>query len=165
MSESDSDDRDDADRKDSVLTLRGSSAANMVAQVQARLRQDASRRRPAAAAAAASSSSAARIGLGRVGTAKPLHGFPRELFVDKDKIEDFICAICTDVCRDAVETPCTHIFCASCLNTALAIKSECPLDHRELQSGAVRVAGFVRRKVLDLDVMCPYNARGCAFVG
>ena len=31
-------------------------------------------------------------------------GFPSEIFVEQDKIVDFICAICTEVCRQAVET-------------------------------------------------------------
>jgi len=94
-------------------------------------------------------------------------GFPVELFVDQDKIEDFICAICTEVCRDAVETPyvmshsgvhkrhfahvsaavalcrCSHIFCAACLDTALELKMECPLDHIVLKLDDVRPAGYV----------------------
>ena len=31
-------------------------------------------------------------------------GFPIDLFLEKQKVQDFICAICTEVCRDAVET-------------------------------------------------------------
>ncbi len=91
-------------------------------------------------------------------------GFPVDLFLEQDKIEDFICAICTEVCRDAVETTCTHIFCSSCLTSALDQKLECPLDHTPLQVDQVRAAGFVRRKVLNMRVKCPHFKSGCPHV-
>ena len=72
---------------------------------------------------------------------------------------DLVCVICSLVCRDAVETACSHIFCSQCLSKWMERKRECVTCRTPLPSPAdVRPSGFIRRKVLGLLVACPHSA-------
>ncbi len=57
-------------------------------------------------------------------------GYESALFLDAAKAQDFTCAICIGVARDAVKTRCKHVFCNSCMTFALRAKRECPLCRR-----------------------------------
>jgi hypothetical protein len=42
-------------------------------------------------------------------------GYPTEWFIDREVDDDFICSICTAVCRDVVTSPCcTKLLCKGC---------------------------------------------------
>lgn len=103
--------------------------------------------------------------LGGAGGRVHVSGYPAELFVRQEETRDYVCPICTDICREAVETPCAHLFCDTCLSLAVEVKMECPLDHKRLVAGSVHKAGFVRRKVLNMTVRCPNSGVGCPHTG
>eukprot|EP00455_Lapot_gusevi_P048383 TRINITY_DN6679_c0_g1_i2.p1 TRINITY_DN6679_c0_g1~~TRINITY_DN6679_c0_g1_i2.p1 ORF type:complete len:351 (-),score=68.13 TRINITY_DN6679_c0_g1_i2:49-1101(-) len=74
-----------------------------------------------------------------------------------DKFEELslICPICTEVCREAAETACGHVFCSSCITASLARQSFCPLDQLPLTLSQIHPSQFVRRLVHSLAVHCP----------
>ena len=45
--------------------------------------------------------------------------------------EDLTCTICMTVAMDPRITPCQHVFCKSCINSALGISPLCPIDRQE----------------------------------
>ncbi len=57
-------------------------------------------------------------------------GYPKEWFVDDGSLEELICAVCLDVCKDVTRTNCDHIFCSFCITECVAIKDECPKCRR-----------------------------------
>ena len=62
-------------------------------------------------------------------------GYNTDRFENKNDIDDdFICAICQDVLEDPVFfLECEHTFCRECIDIAMLVKSECPVD-RGVQS-------------------------------
>ena len=45
-------------------------------------------------------------------------GWPITMFTqDEKQIEEFLCPVCCNVCRDAVIIPCKHLFCRYCIET------------------------------------------------
>ena len=44
-------------------------------------------------------------------------GYPDVIFTNPEQITDFICPICHDVVRDAMETQCGHLLCKNCFIT------------------------------------------------
>lgn len=99
-------------------------------------------------------------------SAPPTGGYDPDLFVDKDKIGEYICQICHEIARDCVEVSCGngHIFCNDCIRYHFEINGRsCPAD----RSRNIKLApnDFVRRKILSSDVHCKYNKFGCQWIG
>merc|ERR1719242_705908 len=98
--------------------------------------------------------------------APPTGGHDPELFVDKDKIGEYICQICHEIARDCVEVSCGngHIFCNDCIRYHFQINGRtCPAD----LARNIKLApnDFVRRKILSSDVRCKRHPFGCDWVG
>eukprot|EP00117_Sycon_ciliatum_P021420 scpid22364/ scgid18779/ TNF receptor-associated factor 3; CD40 receptor-associated factor 1; TRAFAMN len=92
-----------------------------------------------------------------------LKGGYLHVFAD-DVRENLRCPVCLLVIRDAVQTPCGHLYCETCLRPILrGQRPRCPLDQIEL------VFSFAdqhcRREVLQLRVLCDNQKEGCDWVG
>ena len=81
--------------------------------------------------------------------------------------DDLICSICYTIPVDPVLTPCEHIFCRECINQALNVSRQCPIDReacttRDLQ----QPTGCLRRIWSNVQVKCGNSGEdGCAWTG
>ena len=68
------------------------------------------------------------------------------------------CAICSEVCCRAVQTPCEHLFCEDCLLEWFARCGDhprCPCDNTPVVPAEVhRPMRLVRRMIAELPVRC-----------
>eukprot|EP00808_Paulinella_micropora_P020479 g52959.t1 len=90
-------------------------------------------------------------------------GWNTDMFVDPVD-DDFICAICSEVLRNAVETQCGHAYCAKCITEWLRTNSTCPIDQYPLTTDMLRNMVRDRRRILSLKVLCP-ACRQCLELG
>ena len=82
-------------------------------------------------------------------------GWTKELFLDQQKIEDYICSICLGIVRDPVETPCCgHLFCEWCLNRWYTQKPSCPCC-RDTTEIVIHPSHWHRRFIANLQIHCP----------
>ena len=91
-------------------------------------------------------------------------GWNIELFLNKDTIDnELICAICTDVLQDPVQTECEHTFCKACIDTWLeGGRSTCPVDRKHLTSDALKVPSRLTKQLLSkLILRCKNYENGC----
>lgn len=90
-----------------------------------------------------------------------LGGWSSERFVTP--MEEYLCAICREVYRDAVSSPCGHTFCKSCLKQAVRQTKQCPscriplLDHTPAFS--------IRLQIQQSLMTCEYKDSGCDYTG
>lgn len=96
-------------------------------------------------------------------------GFHTDLFVDEKAIQNYLCAICQQVCEDPTETnqaidPCGHIFCQTCIIQSLSYSGKhnqtpcCPTCKRELSPATLRRCPRAEREIAGLKVRhagCP----------
>ena len=86
---------------------------------------------------------------------QPRGGYDIDLFINRDKIDDYICPICTMVARNCVEVSCGngHIFCKECIEYHFNVTGHtCPCDR---VPNITKVNNdFVRRKILNSRVKC-----------
>jgi len=78
-------------------------------------------------------------------------GHPTNIFSPTPS-ENWLCAICADVLRDACITECGHTFCSNCIKTSLESSNTCP-------NCRIKVSGytpnyFARDTVDELQVLC-----------
>lgn len=93
-------------------------------------------------------------------------GWDKDRFVNKDSIlSDLICAICTDVISDPIQTPCEHCFCKSCISRWLEEEQKsCPIDRKQLTQEDLKKPNRVTLQLLsNLVVRCRYFVDGCGF--
>ena len=83
-------------------------------------------------------------------------GFPVGIFINQARCEDFLCHVCTDVCRSPVTCQSgTHLFCLNCLTESIRINPSCPVCRERL---AVPVpSAFATAKVSALDIVCVHG--------
>ena len=96
----------------------------------------------------------------------PDGGYDLEIFVDRDRIIEYICQICHNVSRDCVEVSCGngHIFCFECIKYHFEINGHsCPADRT--QDINITQNDFVKRKILASNVKCKYNKFNCEWIG
>lgn len=85
-------------------------------------------------------------------------GWVRDRFLQH--MDDFICPICHDVCKDAMTLNCGHTFCQSCITRSEAnFQSKCP----ECRTFSMQlVPDFSKRmKINGCTVTCVYKENGC----
>ena len=80
----------------------------------------------------------------------------------KNPDPELICCICQGVLKDALVSPCEHVFCSNCLKDWLKQKPECPncrfqMSERELKE----VIPLVKNLISKLEIFCDYKERGC----
>ncbi|XP_054625686.1 TNF receptor-associated factor 6 [Dunckerocampus dactyliophorus] len=70
------------------------------------------------------------------------------------------CPICLMALRNAIQTPCGHRFCKSCIEKSIRDTGQrCPVDNEMLLEDQLFPDNFAKREILSLTVRCP-NA-GC----
>ena len=102
-----------------------------------------------------------------------LKGWNKDLVIyDSKSIElsDFLCGICHEICRDAVEITCAQhlerhsyfdestLFCQMCLTSHLTIHNNaCPNNNTESNQHmcTYHASPFIRKCVLRFDAKCP----------
>lgn len=77
------------------------------------------------------------------------------------------CPICRSPLVDPVLTPCDHIFCSVCLQTALQRTLSCPVCRQGFDA-ALKLSPaprLIQQMADDLEVACSHSSIGCTFVG
>lgn len=77
-------------------------------------------------------------------------------------VEDYVCAICREVYKDAVSINCGHTFCQRCMEQSLRTNGNCPTCRVRVE---MMVPSFYIRTMIDsLLVQCLYHDKGCSTV-
>lgn len=85
-------------------------------------------------------------------------GYPVERFVAN--MDEYLCAICREVCRSPVSINCGHTFCGSCLQRSESnFRNQCP-QCRTLISQAVPSFNM-KMKIDGSMIRCQYEEYGC----
>lgn len=71
-------------------------------------------------------------------------GYPVEQFTEK--MDDFLCGVCSDVCIDASSLSCGHLYCHDCIESALLRNRTCPLCRKSADDG-IHPSHWHRRKI------------------
>lgn len=80
--------------------------------------------------------------------------------------DDLICSICMTVPVEPRITPCSHLFCLTCIRQALRTQNLCPIDRRPCsQNQLKRLDGLSLRIWSGIQVKCGYHENGCAWRG
>jgi hypothetical protein len=86
-------------------------------------------------------------------------GYPAELFVNP-VLNDFMCAVCTDVARCPMKCRNEHIFCKFCINSWLENHGTCPTCSTGLTQESLTVARIAANVLAEHTVRC--LSRCCA---
>lgn len=90
--------------------------------------------------------------------AAPLQGYDVEF--DPPLESKYECPICLMGLRNAVQTPCGHRFCKSCIEKSIRDTGQkCPVDNELLSEDQLFPDNFAKREILSLTVRCPNS--GC----
>eukprot|EP01084_Bolivina_argentea_P131836 232650_1 len=88
-------------------------------------------------------------------------GWDTRLLVNKDKISEYDCHSCGEICRDAVELGCDHkddeitLYCNICLMDVIKQnENRCPINKSHINP-PIQSNRAVRRNILKLIVYCP----------
>lgn len=91
-------------------------------------------------------------------------GFDLDMFDDKKKAEEYLCAICLDVMNNPYEIGCNqqHMYCKVCLDDLIDAsynnKIKCPQCAQEnIQSSSIRQAKYSNRMIISLKVTCDHK--------
>ena len=94
-------------------------------------------------------------------------GYDADLF--NDNVEQFICAICSGVCREPQQiSSCGHIFCRSCIGYVIShsgFSLKCPLDNVAISKMQVKEDLFLKRLINSFKIKCVLSERGCDWLG
>jgi hypothetical protein len=89
-------------------------------------------------------------------------GFPCDLFVKPLK-DELMCVICLHAVRLPLNLGCSHVFCKSCLSTAMVTKQTCPTCQTPITEQITQygintfVVGLINKKT----IRCPHHLHGC----
>lgn len=88
----------------------------------------------------------------------PLQGYDVEF--DPPLESKYECPICLMGLRNAIQTPCGHRFCKSCIEKSIRDTGQrCPVDNEMLSEDQLFPDNFAKREILSLTVRCPNS--GC----
>ena len=84
-----------------------------------------------------------------------LTGWNLDLFLPNNKLDDFICPICTDICKDCSVLLCGHIFCSECIRRAFVHRFRCPCCQERMDSlSSILPSPWHQVQILGLTVKC-----------
>ena len=76
-------------------------------------------------------------------------------------MEDYICAICREVYRDALSSPCGHTFCQKCFTHAIRQTKQCPSCRLPVKEPVP--AFSTRLHIMNSIITCEYKDDGCEY--
>lgn len=82
-----------------------------------------------------------------------MNGYPADRFIVS--IDDYICVICREVCKDTSVIECGHIFCHDCIYEAEKLKKECPSCRTPFTD--IQTSPWHTSKIKGLEVQCCYK--------
>lgn len=89
-------------------------------------------------------------------------GYPRNIFVYEScgnenglQLEDLECCICLNICNNPKQCPNGHMFCSTCIETAIVAQNKCPTCRIELNKDKLSVSLIVKKQISALSVRCP----------
>jgi hypothetical protein len=82
-----------------------------------------------------------------------MSGYPADRFIVP--IDDYICVICRDVCKNTCVIECGHIFCHDCIVEAEKQKQECPSCRTPFTD--IQTSPWHTSKIKGLEVHCCYK--------
>eukprot|EP01084_Bolivina_argentea_P068672 124998_1 len=88
-------------------------------------------------------------------------GWNCKLFVNKDKMDEYKCKLCDNICVDCVELGCDHedidieIYCNKCLIQVINNNNKiCPINSKHITPN-IQSNRAIRKQILKFQVMCP----------
>ena len=79
--------------------------------------------------------------------------------------DGLLCSICRDVLEDALQAPCEHAYCFTCIGTWLAHENTCPDDRQPLHVNELRpLFRYMQNQLDDLQIRCVNEPDGCPVV-
>lgn len=75
-----------------------------------------------------------------------------------DPQQSLLCPVCKNVLLDPLQTPCSHLMCARCVERSLDEKLECPVDRTRMPLGLAECASpprWIYHVIEELEVVCP----------
>lgn len=86
---------------------------------------------------------------------KPGGGYPVDLFPTRPP-QEFICAICLEVARDAMKCKNEHLFCERCIQYWVVEKGNerCPLGNERLKWDDLSIYRMPTNMIADLEIRC-----------
>ena len=85
-------------------------------------------------------------------------------------LDEFVCAVCHDVCLEPVQLPCQHLFCIKCISGAVSARShqsgaaQCPVCRQSFHGEDVAVSRPIWNFLGKLQVACEFSINGCSAV-
>ena len=90
-------------------------------------------------------------------------GWSVDRFLPSDRTDAFLCAICREVCREAVSINCGHTFCNECMNkSSQYYHNQCPQCRAIILN--VVPAFAVRMEINGCHLTCSFKEKGCEFI-
>ncbi|XP_076439481.1 TNF receptor-associated factor 6-like [Babylonia areolata] len=96
------------------------------------------------------------------------HGYDVELASGEQVDVKYMCPVCLNVMRDAMQTVCGHRFCKSCITRVAGDKpwGRCPVDKTALRRSEQLFNDVaMRREILSLKVKCKNSNEECTWTG
>lgn len=92
-------------------------------------------------------------------------GFEKEIFLNPDKIDKFICPVCLQIIRDWTIDPCGHSFCNECVISWINANPTCPISKKPLALKNLIKHPGLEAEMKKLAVRCVHLEEGCAWTG
>lgn len=90
-----------------------------------------------------------------------------DLFLEREKVNDFICCICMSPLIDPYIDNCEghrHIFCRDCIKITLQKSHKCPNSRVVLEFNQLQKDEETETKMMELHLKCPFTHNGCNWV-
>eukprot|EP01084_Bolivina_argentea_P014337 26773_1 len=93
------------------------------------------------------------------------NGWNCEIFINKDKMDEYKCQSCGNICKDCVELGCDHqdndieLYCNNCLKILINLNnSTCPINSKH-KNPIISSNRAIRKQILKLQVICPNSLK------
>lgn len=81
---------------------------------------------------------------------------PSRIFIDQPSINNFVCAVCLQVCWNPVVDECGHVFGEKCIKKCVETRTTCPLSKQNYSSSLKFIPVLpVKNHIMQMKVTCP----------